>query len=46
MDKNEKFRKFKNIKVLKHFETISRIPRGSGNEKQISDYLINFAEKN
>ena len=31
-------------KVLKHFETISKIPRGSGNEKEISDYLINFAK--
>ena len=31
-------------KVLRHFEAISKIPRGSGNEKEISDYLINFAK--
>lgn len=31
--------------VLKFFETISYIPRGSGNEKQISDYLLNFAKE-
>ncbi|WP_455543601.1 aminoacyl-histidine dipeptidase [Intestinibacter sp.] len=26
--------------VFKYFEEISKIPRGSGNEKQISDYLV------
>ncbi|MDE6881803.1 MAG: beta-Ala-His dipeptidase, partial [Lachnospiraceae bacterium] len=30
--------------VFRLFEEISRIPRGSGNEKQISDYLKKFAE--
>lgn len=30
--------------VFKYFEEISRIPRGSGNEKGISDYLVNFAK--
>ncbi|MBU5590408.1 aminoacyl-histidine dipeptidase [Clostridium sp. MSJ-4] len=30
--------------VLKYFEDISRIPRGSGNEKEISDFLVNFAK--
>lgn len=30
--------------VLKHFEAISQIPRGSGNEKAVSDYIKNFAE--
>ena len=33
---------FKNPKlelVFKYFEEISKIPRGSGNEKEISDYL-------
>lgn len=30
--------------VFKYFEEISNIPRGSGNEKQISDYLKKFAE--
>ncbi|TDT61587.1 aminoacyl-histidine dipeptidase [Fonticella tunisiensis] len=30
--------------VFKFFEEISQIPRGSGNEKAISDYLVNFAK--
>lgn len=30
--------------VFHFFEEISRIPRGSGNEKQISDYLKKFAK--
>ncbi|HHZ03212.1 MAG TPA: aminoacyl-histidine dipeptidase [Tissierellia bacterium] len=34
-------------KVFYYFEEISKIPRGSGNEKQVSDYLYNLAkEKN
>ncbi|WP_163191684.1 aminoacyl-histidine dipeptidase [Clostridium thermarum] len=32
-------------KVFHYFEIISRIPRGSGNEKGISDYLVNFAKE-
>ncbi|WP_069649051.1 aminoacyl-histidine dipeptidase [Caloranaerobacter ferrireducens] len=32
--------------VFKYFEEISRIPRGSGNEREISDYLVSFAKKN
>lgn len=28
--------------VFEYFEAISNIPRGSGNEKAISDYLLNF----
>lgn len=31
--------------VFKYFEEISQIPRGSGNEKDISDYLVNVAKK-
>lgn len=31
--------------VLRYFEEISKIPRGSGNEKQISDYIVDFARK-
>ena len=31
--------------VFDYFKEISSIPRGSGNEKQISDYLKGFAEK-
>ena len=30
--------------VFKYFEEISKIPRGSGNEKGISDYLVGFAK--
>lgn len=29
--------------VLRYFEEISAIPRGSGNEKAIGEYLLNFA---
>ena len=31
-------------KVFCFFEELSAIPRGSGNEKGISDYLCNFAK--
>jgi dipeptidase D len=31
--------------VFRYFEEISQIPRGSGNEKAISDYLVNVAKK-
>lgn len=31
-------------KVFYYFEEISQIPRGSGNEKEVSDYLYNLAE--
>ena len=31
-------------KVFYYFEEISQIPRGSGNEEQISDYLYNLAK--
>ena len=30
--------------VFKYFEEISQIPRGSGNEKAISDYLLDFGK--
>ncbi|MGL4911963.1 MAG: aminoacyl-histidine dipeptidase [Romboutsia sp.] len=39
---------FKDLKpelTLQYFEEISQIPRGSGNEKAISDYLKSFGEK-
>ncbi len=29
--------------VMRYFEMLTRIPRGSGNEKGVSDYLVNFA---
>ncbi|MCL2377485.1 MAG: aminoacyl-histidine dipeptidase [Defluviitaleaceae bacterium] len=31
-------------RVLHHFEAISQIPRGSGNEKAVSDYIAAFAK--
>ncbi len=30
---------------IKFFEEISKIPRGSGNTKEIADYLVNFANQ-
>lgn len=32
-------------KAFYFFEEISRIPRGSGNEQVISDYLVGFAKE-
>lgn len=32
-------------KVFEYFEEICRIPHGSGNVEQISDYLVNFAKE-
>ena len=34
-----------NEKFFEYFKEISKIPHGSGNTKQISDYLVNFAKK-
>ena len=31
--------------VFKYFEEISQIPRGSGNEEEISEFLVNFAKE-
>ena len=31
--------------VFKYFEKLSQIPRGSGNEKEVSDYLVSFARE-
>lgn len=33
------------IPVLRFFEVLTRIPHGSGNEKEISDYLMQFAQE-
>ncbi len=41
----ERLRDSKCSEVFRYFEEISAIPRGSGNEKQISDYMVSFAEK-
>lgn len=40
----ENFKNLKSYRVFEHFKNISEIPRGSGNEKGISDYLVNFAK--
>jgi len=32
--------------VFKNFEALTKIPRESGNEKAVSDYLVEFAKKN
>ena len=31
--------------VFRFFEEISQIPRGSGNTRKISDYLVKFAQE-
>ena len=31
--------------VLKFFEAINQIPRGSGNVKGVSDYIVSFAKE-
>ncbi len=33
-------------RVMFHFENICKIPHGSGNTKQISDYCVDFAKQN
>ena len=33
-------------KVFEYFEKLTKIPRGSGNEKKVSDFLVEFAGKN
>lgn len=33
------------VQVFKYFEKLSQIPRGSGNEKEVSDYLVSFAKE-
>jgi len=35
----------KPTKVFSFFEDMTKIPHGSGNEKAISDFLVNFAKK-
>ncbi len=39
------FRGYKSQKVLDFFCEICKIPHGSGNEKQLSDYLVQFAKE-
>lgn len=32
--------------LFRNFESLARIPRESGNEKEVSDFLVDFAKKN
>ena len=41
----QKLEESKAFSVFKYFKDISEIPRGSGNEKEISNYLVEFAKK-
>lgn len=41
----EEIKKLYPQRVFHYFLEISKIPRGSGNEKQVSDYLVNFAKE-
>lgn len=41
---NNTLKDIKPSEVFKYFEEITRIPRGSGNEKAMSDYLVSFAK--
>lgn len=36
---------FEPKRVFYYFEELTKIPRGSGNEKQVSDYLVRFAKE-
>ena len=36
--------KYDNSKVFKYFEEISKVPRGSYNEKEVSDYIVSIAK--
>jgi dipeptidase D len=42
---NKILKDIKPVEVLKYFEELSQIPRGSGNEKGVSNYLVAFAEQ-
>ena len=42
----ERILNFEPKKVFTYFEDLTRIPRGSGNEKEVSDYLVEFAKSN
>ncbi|HEY8435709.1 MAG TPA: aminoacyl-histidine dipeptidase [Haloplasmataceae bacterium] len=39
----QKLQGLKPERVFKHFEALTRIPRESGNERQVSDFLVQFA---
>lgn len=41
----DKLRNSKCSEVFRYFEELSAIPRGSGNERQISDHMVEFARR-
>ncbi len=41
----DKLKGLKPEAVMEYFEKLTRIPRGSGNEKEVSDYLVSFAKE-
>ncbi|MGH4052435.1 MAG: aminoacyl-histidine dipeptidase [Clostridium sp.] len=41
----EKLKDLNSFNAFKYFKEINEIPRGSGNEKAISDWLVNFGKK-
>lgn len=41
----ETLKNLKSYEVFKYFKEMNQIPRGSGNEKAISDWLVNFAKE-
>lgn len=42
---SETLKNLQPVGVFKYFEKLSQIPRGSGNEKEVSDYLVSFAKE-
>jgi len=45
IDMLEKLQDLNSYEAFKYFKELNRIPRGSGNEKAISDWLVNFAKE-
>lgn len=45
MIKERKLTNIEPIEVFKYFEDLTFIPRESGNEKEVSDYLVDFAKQ-
>lgn len=42
----EKLKDLSSFEAFKYFKAMNEIPRGSGNEKAISDWLVSFAKEN
>ncbi|WP_411679929.1 aminoacyl-histidine dipeptidase [Clostridium thailandense] len=42
---NRVLKDLKPVELFRYFEELSQIPRGSGNEKEVSDYLVSFAKE-